>query len=157
LRKHGHNPDAGRVSLMLHTFLGSDREKIKDQVRVPFTRYLKSSVDLIKNLARSANLPLDFEKMSPKDMEDLLAFAFERYFETSALFGTVKNCETMIERLKWAGVNEVACLIDFGVENQAALASLDYVTLLKRAPAPQLRRVPRSVAVMVRVYTTSCM
>lgn len=157
LREHGHNPEEGKVTLMLHTFLGDDLGKIKDQVRGPFTRYLKSSVDLIKNLAKSANLPLNFEEMSPKDMDDLLAFAFERYFETSALFGTVKSCESMIEKLKSVGVNEVACLIDFGVENQAALASLNYVTALKRAEKQPQRRAPRSVAELAKAYQPTLM
>lgn len=156
-RQHGHDPEKGKVSLMLHTFLGDDREKVKDQVRLPFTKYLSSSVDLIKNLARSANLPLNFDNMSSKDMDDLLAFAFERYFETSALFGTVKTCQSMIEKLRWTGVNEVACLIDFGVPRQAALASLSYVTDLRQNKAPKARRHAASVAELAGVYQPTLM
>ncbi len=156
LRKNGHDPHAGQVTLMLHTFVGDDRGKVKDQVRAPFTRYLKSSVDLIRNLAKSASLPLDLEKMSGRDMEDLLAFAFERYFETSALFGTPEDCRLMAERLKSIGVDEVACLIDFGVEACAAMASLTYVAALNQAAsaAPQSRR---SVADLAREYQPTLM
>jgi natural product biosynthesis luciferase-like monooxygenase protein len=157
LQKHGHDPEAGKVTLMLHTFLGDHQEKVKDQVRAPFTSYLGSSVDLIRNLARSANLPLNFDDMSSKDMQDLLAFAFERYFESSALFGTVKSCQPMIEKLRAIGVNEIACLIDFGIENQAALQSLRHVNSLKNACVRPPLHVLRSVAELAKMYRPSMM
>ncbi|MBV9762743.1 MAG: LLM class flavin-dependent oxidoreductase [Acidobacteriaceae bacterium] len=157
LEKHGHDRDAGRVTLMLHTFLGDDRGKIKDQVRAPFTRYLASSVDLIKQLAQSANLPLDFERMSPRDMDDLLAFAFDRYFETSAMFGTVHSCQAIIEKIRSAGVNEVACLIDFGVENRAALSGLTYIPALKRVERPAPLQASRSIGEMASTYRPTLM
>jgi AMP-binding enzyme/AMP-binding enzyme C-terminal domain/Phosphopantetheine attachment site len=69
--------------------------------------------------------------MSEKDMDDLLAFAFGRYFETSALFGTPETCGRMIDRLKAIGVDEVACLIDFGVDADSVLTSLQYLDQLR--------------------------
>jgi natural product biosynthesis luciferase-like monooxygenase protein len=129
-QKHGHDPDAGKVTLMLHTFLGEDVQSVRDQVRAPFKEYLRSSVDLIANLIRSEGLNLDLSSMKPKDFDDLLSFAFDRYFETSALFGTVRACEDMVSSLREIGVNEIACLVDFGVEPVAALASLREVSLL---------------------------
>jgi natural product biosynthesis luciferase-like monooxygenase protein len=121
---HGHNPLAGRVTLMLHTYLDSDVEAVREKVRLPFINYLRSSIGLISNLIRSLNLPLDLQTMSGKDMDDLLDFAFARYFETSALFGTVKTCQPLVEHLKTIGVDEVACLVDFGIETETALSGL---------------------------------
>lgn len=129
-RKSGHDPDAGTVTLMLHTFLGEDVQSVRDQVRTPFKNYLRSSVDLIANLIRSEGLNLNLAEMKPKDFDDLLSFAFDRYFETSALFGTVRTCEAMVALLKEIGVNEIGCLIDFGVEPASALASLSEVEVL---------------------------
>jgi natural product biosynthesis luciferase-like monooxygenase protein len=37
----------GHVALMLHTMLGTDRDLVRDQVREPFCRYLRSSIDLV--------------------------------------------------------------------------------------------------------------
>src|SRR4029079_11852031 len=34
--RHGHDPLAGRVALMLHTFLGSDIDAVREQVRKPY-------------------------------------------------------------------------------------------------------------------------
>ena len=131
LRKHGHDPESGKVTLMLHTFLGEDVQSVRDQVRTPFKNYLRSSVDLIANLIRSEGMNLDLATMNPKDFDDLLSFAFDRYFETSALFGTARTCQAMVNSLMEIGVNEIACLIDFGVEPAAAMASLGEVAVLR--------------------------
>lgn len=42
----GFAPHVGRVSLMLHTFLGNDLEEVRAQVRQPFREYLRSAVSL---------------------------------------------------------------------------------------------------------------
>ena len=131
LSDHGHDPKSGRVTLMLHTYLDADLDQVLKKVRGPFTNYLRSSIGLISNLAKSMNLPLDLKGMSERDLNDLLAFAFTRYFETGALFGTPETCGLMIERLKAIGVDEVACLIDFGVDADSVLSGLRYLDELK--------------------------
>lgn len=131
LARHGFDPRARRVTLMLHTFLGDDRDAVKEQVRGPFTNYLRSSVGLIANFIKSLNLRLDLDTLTPRDMDDLLAYAFDRYYETGALFGTPESCMPMIERVKEMDVDEVACLIDFGIETDSVLAGLDQLTALK--------------------------
>lgn len=141
-KRFGHDPDAGRVSLMLHTFVDRDRERVRKVVRKPFTDYLRSSVGLIRNLARSLELDLDLDSMKPADMDDLLAFAFDRYFETSALFGDLDGCATMLEGVRRAGVDEAACLIDFGVEPETALDSLKHLARLTR-PSTSVRPARR--------------
>ncbi|HEY9797281.1 MAG TPA: MupA/Atu3671 family FMN-dependent luciferase-like monooxygenase [Leptolyngbyaceae cyanobacterium] len=123
--KHGHDPEAGHVTLMLHTFVGEDIDVVRNQVREPFTEYLKNSVDLWRQ--GSKNL----DNLTEKEREDLLAYAFERYFQTSALFGTPDTCLARVARLKEIGVNEIACLIDFGVDVDAVMAALYSLKSLK--------------------------
>src|SRR5262249_38336079 len=43
-RRAGH-PGQGRVTLMLHTFVGTDEERVRATVRAPLREYLRSSVD----------------------------------------------------------------------------------------------------------------
>jgi natural product biosynthesis luciferase-like monooxygenase protein len=130
--RNGHDPRTGRVTLMLHTFIGDDKDAVREKVRLPFTNYLRTSIGLISNLARSLDLPFEVSAMSEKDMADLLAYAFNRYFETAALFGTPDSCQPMIERLNSIGVDEVACLIDFGVDVESALAALPRLNRLRQ-------------------------
>lgn len=121
---NGHDPAAGVVTLMVHAYVGEPATDIREAVRAPFTAYLRSSVGLIENLVRSLDLPLDLASLSGSDRDALLAFAFDRYFESSALFGTAESVQPMLDRLSAAGVDEVACLIDFGLPDEVALASL---------------------------------
>jgi natural product biosynthesis luciferase-like monooxygenase protein len=134
-REAGHS-GSGSVTLMLHTFVGADESTVRETVRAPMKRYLRSSVSLIKGFAGawtanrgSAGHPQlagdEFDKLSPDDMDSLLDFAFERYFETSGLFGSPARCVELVERLRDAGVDEIACLIDFGVPTDEVLSHLD--------------------------------
>jgi natural product biosynthesis luciferase-like monooxygenase protein len=123
----GHDPATGRVTLMLHTCVGDDLDAVRRTVREPFLAYLESSVDLWRTLARRKP-----DQMSAAERRDLLDYAFERYWRTSALFGTPTTCLSMIERLRAVGVDEIACLIDFGVPVDAVLANLVHLDALRR-------------------------
>lgn len=131
LAKHGHNPQTGHVTLMLHTFITNDISTVKEKVRQPFCDYIRTFTGLLDNLAKSLNLPVGLETLTAEDMDTLVSFAFDRYFNTSALFGTPITSLQMIESLKTKGVDEVACLIDFGVERDSVLESLHYLNQLK--------------------------
>src|SRR5260221_11133174 len=45
-RACGHGPGGGHVTLMLHTFVGSSVDEVREQLRRPFSDYLRSSVNL---------------------------------------------------------------------------------------------------------------
>jgi natural product biosynthesis luciferase-like monooxygenase protein/FkbM family methyltransferase len=129
-RPQSGNSDKAHVTLMLHTFVGPDLAYVGDKVQRPFCRYLASSLDLAKNLLRSLGQELD-AKLTADDLEALLAHAFDRYYQTSGLFGTPETCLQMIDRLKLAGVDEVACLIDFGVDVASVISNLSYLDQLR--------------------------
>src|SRR5690606_33419017 len=77
--------------------------------------------------------------LTAEEKEAILNYAFERYFETSGLFGTVETCMKMVNKLKTIGVDEIACLIDFGVPSKLALKHLKHLTRLRELsnPAPE--------------------
>jgi natural product biosynthesis luciferase-like monooxygenase protein len=127
----GHDPEAGVVTLMLHTFVGDDAGAVRASVHDPFKAYLRSSVGLVASLVASLDLPLDLATMSAADMDGLLEFAFDRYFETSALFGTRESLLAMVERLGALGVDEIACLVDFGVPDDEVLGGLEHLAALR--------------------------
>lgn len=131
--QHGYDPDAGEVTLLVHTFVGDDLEQVRRIVREPFCHYLKSTVGIIRNLVKSLDLRLDLDSLTKADMDDLLTFAFERYFKTAALMGTPQTCRETVERLKQIGVNEIGCFIDFGVDFSSVKASLQPLKVLKES------------------------
>lgn len=118
----------GHVALMLHTFVGADREVVRETVREPFSRYLASSFDLLIRAAEAvgaegATLSRELRGMGPEDRRFLVAQAFDRYFETSGMFGTVEDCMATLKQLRDADVDEVACLVDFGVATDLVVDS----------------------------------
>ena len=151
----------GHVTLMLHTFVGEDEDAVRAVVREPMKAYLRSSVDLIKQAAWSfpafvergaahGKSPLeimDSEALSPEDMDALLEHAFSRYYAVSGLFGTPERCTIMAGKLRQAGVDEIACLIDFGIDTDTVLAHLnDLKQVMDAARKSSTAFAPTSVA-----------
>ncbi|MDQ3283746.1 MAG: aminotransferase class III-fold pyridoxal phosphate-dependent enzyme, partial [Acidobacteriota bacterium] len=95
-RRAGGHAGRGTVTLMLHTFVGRDADVVREQVYEPFCNYLRSSLGLWRDLARSMGQDVDAADFGEQDMRDLLARAFDRYFETSGLFGTPAACLHMV-------------------------------------------------------------
>jgi natural product biosynthesis luciferase-like monooxygenase protein len=127
--RHGHDPDAGHVTAMLHTFVGEDERAVLDKVRTPLTDYLKAHVGLIETMTQSLDIKVDIDK--EQYLDHLVAFAFERYYRTASLIGTPDKCLHMVKRLGEVGVNEVACFIDFGAEVGDVLGGLRHLNTLK--------------------------
>lgn len=121
----------GHVTLMLHTFVGQDDEEVRELVREPFCAYLKSSLNLIQALAISLGYN-DLNNLSDDDMSVLLGHAFDRYYHTSGLLGTPQSCLPLVNKLKEIGVDEIACLIDFGVDTDQVLEHLSYLDMLRQ-------------------------
>jgi natural product biosynthesis luciferase-like monooxygenase protein len=140
---------AGQVTVMLHTFVCGDTEEARRLARKPFCDYLASSFDLVKvapwmfpafrqpskDAAQDAGF--DPHAFTAEDMQALLDHAFDRYFDTAGLFGTPERALGMVEQLKGIGVNELACLIDFGVDPEIVLESLPHLDRLRRLSNPQ--------------------
>ncbi len=131
----GHLPDAGHVTLLLHTFLGSDAgagaDTAIDTARRPFYSYMESSVGLLKNMLASEGTPIDWDNLSRDDLDYMLELAYQRYVKTSALIGSPETVAPIVERLRAVGVDEIACLIDFGVAPDPVRASLPWMAALK--------------------------
>ncbi|MEN2427852.1 amino acid adenylation domain-containing protein [Chromobacterium vaccinii] len=145
----GHDPDAGTVTLMVHTFVGPDPEQARMQAREAFIEYLQDSADLSRQVLAESGL-YDPASLSPADMRALLEAACDRYMETKSLIGGLDECRERVRRLREAGVNEIACLIDFGVEGAKALQSLEWINALRQTfgqetAASDLDEVPELV------------
>ena len=160
----GFDPDGGSVTLMLHTYVAESREKAREAVREPMKQYLRSSADLIKKSPWSfpafANKPqvtdgasLDLSTLTDEEMEILLEHSFERYFETSGLFGTVEECAAIADRAREIGVTEIACLIDFGVGADLTLEALPLLNAVRqRVAAPPDQRADYSLPAQIAMH-----
>jgi natural product biosynthesis luciferase-like monooxygenase protein/amino acid adenylation domain-containing protein/non-ribosomal peptide synthase protein (TIGR01720 family) len=129
-----HHSEANKqITLMIHTFVTSCEKYALEQVKEPFKNYLKTSIDLLKKVFPEENV----DNLDHQEMDTLLEHAFERYYYTSGLFGTPQSCQKMIDKLKAIGVTEIACLIDFGIENSIVLENLAFLNQLRLSSQPQ--------------------
>ncbi len=134
----GH-PGEGRVTLMLHTFLDHDATTAKEEARQPLKGYLGTAAGLLKNMASAfptfAGSGKDadeaFKSLTDDELSQLLDMASARYLETSGLFGTPRDAAEMVEQVSALGVDEVACLIDFGVDTDKVIGSFDLLREMK--------------------------
>ncbi|NEX46819.1 MupA/Atu3671 family FMN-dependent luciferase-like monooxygenase [Pseudotabrizicola algicola] len=133
--KAGHDPQAGIITLMLHTYVGRDREQVRRVAEAPMKAYLAAAVGLVKQYAwafpafkkpQGVTNPMDIDlrSLSAEENDAILDFAFQRYFEDSGLFGTVEDALARVEQLKRIGVGEVACLIDYGIAPEQVMEGL---------------------------------
>ncbi len=129
--ENGFDPDTGTVTLMLHTFVGASADDVREIVRRPFMDYLRTSSGLLKNLLGQAQWIPEGAEVSEADLERTLEHAFQRFFGTSTLFGDIERCQTLVDEVGDIGVDEIACLIDFGVDEDTVLAHLPYLNELR--------------------------
>ncbi len=142
LSDHGYDPDARTVSVMVHTYVGKEDATTKEIVREPLKTYIRSSVHLIESMVKQNNPEKHKEAIGrygtingeiPEDLlEELLEIAYERFYEFAGLLGDADRCRTMIKKLRAYGVDELACLIDFGLEPEDVMGGLDHLTALKK-------------------------
>lgn len=130
-QKAGH-PGPGCVTLMLHTFVGADETGAKESVRGPFKHYLESSADLWQ-VGESR-----LKDLSPRKKADMLEYAFERYYQKTALMGSVETCWRTVSTLHAAGVDEIASLIDFGLSSSQILEGMVHLDAVRRGQGGQI-------------------
>ncbi len=122
-----HHPERSAiVTLMLHTYI--DECSVMEKVKKPFTSYLKSFLQISEKQLREE---LEVDSLTDEDQEALFDYAFKDYYETRALFGSPESCQKIVNILRTIGVDEIACLIDFGLDDNSVLSGLRQLNSLK--------------------------
>ncbi|RVQ56042.1 MupA/Atu3671 family FMN-dependent luciferase-like monooxygenase [Sinorhizobium meliloti] len=130
----GLQPEGGTVTVMLHTYVGESEDELRRVAHPALKRYLETHTEF-------AALKLSQEEkgyltmLSEADRQAVLDRAVARYRRHRSLVGTPDYCRNMLRALAVAGVDEVACLVDFGVEPHAVMSSLHRLVDLM-APLP---------------------
>lgn len=128
----GFDPSKGKVTALLHTFVGPDMDKVLQMVRKPYCDYLKDNVSLLQHFALSRGQQLDVSQLSAQDLDDFAGFVFDRFATERGLIGTPESCLPLVAALRESGVDELACLLDFGPETDVVLAHLPYLDALRK-------------------------
>ncbi|MCV2458421.1 LLM class flavin-dependent oxidoreductase [Streptomyces sp. ICN988] len=116
----------GHVVLMLHAFLGADQAAIEREVREPLENYLISALNLFNPQGGGAR------GASGHRARLAVRSALQRYLHQGcALLGTTDRAEEVVRECERIGVDEIACLIDFGVPTDRVLHGLTHLAELR--------------------------
>lgn len=125
----GHDPATGIVTLVAHTYVGTDDDAVREMVRDPMTSYLKTYL-------RQFSKMLEAAPGADRDATEVAALAFEHYFDSATLLGTAGKCARVVDGLAACGADEVACLVDFGLDTDTVLEALPRLAELRAHYAP---------------------
>jgi acyl-CoA synthetase (AMP-forming)/AMP-acid ligase II/aryl carrier-like protein len=115
---------------MVHTYLGEDDAAARARVRQPLRRYLETSLDLVSSLVNDAMAGPS--NVDPDGSGGLIERAVDRFIDVAGVFGTPDTALPFIRRLTAAGADEIACMVDFGLDHNEVLAGLPFLDRLRR-------------------------
>ncbi|HEY0700141.1 MAG TPA: MupA/Atu3671 family FMN-dependent luciferase-like monooxygenase, partial [Micromonospora sp.] len=151
--EHGLDPAAGRVVLLLHTYLGENTAEVREEAFGPFCDYLRSSLALFGQVTNSLGVTIDLANTPEEDVDFLLRRAYARYTADRALIGSPADCADIVRRFTGLGVDEIGCFVDFGLPPERMLAGLTGIDQLAElvhaapaAPAPAPDPAPAAAA-----------
>lgn len=118
----------GRVTLMLHTAI-TDADLGSYGGYPPLREYLHSALRLELRAAAgggsvSGGRTVDVPEIPDAMLGELLDERTRRFCAEASLIGSVEDSRRMLERAAEAGVDEVACLVDFGPDRGEVAATL---------------------------------
>ncbi|WP_050514938.1 MupA/Atu3671 family FMN-dependent luciferase-like monooxygenase [Streptomyces rimosus] len=125
----------GKITVMMHTYLAEDAGQARATGGAWLRDYLLTAIDLEASAVGAGG------RMSGgKPGRDVLAaqgarrkladLAVNRYLSGNSLIGSVDEAAAVAERVRAAGADEIACLVDFVGDPDQVLASLEHVGAL---------------------------
>jgi natural product biosynthesis luciferase-like monooxygenase protein len=128
----GLDPEGGTVTVMVHAYVADDEAAARETVRRPMMDYLRNYLDQYSFLAGG-----DSSEVRKEDVDTVLGMAFEGYYSSLSLLGHPDKCARTVDHLRALGTDEIACLVDFGVEARKILDALPALAgLQERYTAP---------------------
>jgi alkanesulfonate monooxygenase SsuD/methylene tetrahydromethanopterin reductase-like flavin-dependent oxidoreductase (luciferase family) len=127
--QHGLDPASGKVTLMLHSYVGDTPAMVREQVTPAYADYLFVNLGLQDEHVRGVD---EAGQRSDPDTRFIIDRATEELFRSRGLVGTPETCLEKLAGLQAIGVDEVACLIDFGIPIDATVRSLEKLADLQR-------------------------
>ncbi|MFJ9637834.1 MupA/Atu3671 family FMN-dependent luciferase-like monooxygenase [Streptomyces sp. NPDC101178] len=145
--RHGLDPDAGRVAVLLHTYLGTDHDTARADAFEPMARYMRASLSLFSGVTNSLGVTADLKSLSEDDLGVVFRRAYGRYCDQRALIGDVDSTLPVAHAVADAGADEIVALVDFGVgpdQLRAGLPRLDALRRRHRDRQPSMPQAPLS-------------
>lgn len=128
-KKHGHSLGNDNVVLMLHSFVAKTKEEAVSIAKEPLKKYLGTSIKMSK---KAKGEFLESQTHEEANMVEFLEYVTDQYIRDFSLIGSPKSCQKILQEASNTGVDEIACLVDFGVDYDRVMQSLEFLTETKK-------------------------
>lgn len=130
-----HHGRRGHITLMAHTFVG-DQDEIRTIAQPALTEYIKVNIDMQKDhsagskddhgsVRKTSWVKPEISRLGDQETQIMIKFQVGKNLRSPLSFiGTLDHCAQQAERMSENGVDEIACLIDFGIGFNDVMASL---------------------------------
>ena len=135
---HGTHDDVGKVTVMIHTFVAERDEDAQETALAPMAAHLTISR---RAFAASAGAR-DPKHRAPASSVEHTA---RELIKTRSLIGARQSVVRRLHQLSLLGIDEVACVIDFGLEHSKVLRGLEALQLAKADYARAQRNAARAL------------
>ena len=127
-----HHGRPGHITLMAHTFVGETKDEIRSVARPAMAKYIQVNIGMQKDHSVGTGEEAGFSSVSEQESEILIRTQVTNDLHSPLSFiGTIEQCASQAERLSDSGVDEIACLIDFGVGFENVMKSVGRLATLR--------------------------
>jgi natural product biosynthesis luciferase-like monooxygenase protein len=121
----------GHITLMAHTFVGENDGAIKAVARPALAEYLKVNIRMQQDHSVGIGENRGFSGLSERESDKMINLQVNNDLHSPLSFiGSLDQCARQAESLSENGVDEIACLIDFGIGAADVMDSLRRLSAL---------------------------
>ena len=126
-----HHGRRGHITLMAHAFVAESHDAIARIARPAMTEYIKVNIGMQQDHDAGAREDRGFIRLSERERNNLIRTQVNKDIRSPLSFiGTLDHCAQQAECLAENGVDEIACLIDFGIRMEDVMGSLRRLSML---------------------------
>jgi natural product biosynthesis luciferase-like monooxygenase protein len=121
----------GHVTLMAHAFVAEGLDAIEGIAWPAMAEYIKVNIGMQQDHDAGSGEDRGFARLSEREREIMVRTQVHHDIRSPLSFiGTLDQCTRQAECLMGSGVDEVACLIDFGIGFEDVMGSLRRLSTL---------------------------
>lgn len=124
-RYREHAPAGAQVSLMMHAYVGAGPDDIAEHATPAMMAYLHSNIEMQSSQDAGRGTERGYAGLEGRREQKFLQLRTRANINSELSFiGTIEDCVRRARGLEQAGVDEIACLIDFGIAYEQTMDSL---------------------------------
>ena len=126
-----HHGRRGHITLMAHAFVAESHDAIERIARPAIAEYIKTNIEMQQDHDAGAREDRGFARLSERAREIMIGTQVNSDISSPLSFiGTLDHCAQQAKCLRENGVDEIACLIDFGIGIEDVMDSLRRLSML---------------------------